>query len=216
MTPILACFLWLQSDSLENLSGALRSDRIEERERAAGEFRKAGVSARPMLEKLTRDKDIEVAKRALLLLRGLDTPPEAFRRVLGTLAESSTARVTVSGSGELAFCTTPGKNAFHFRTTLLLKEGNRVRVNGWRKFEWEGSKKGYELVSDGTRMRGRWTSEKDDQTQEERTATAPGGLGSILAASILLLDNRSFFDSLPRSERRHILCSLAESSGVGH
>ena len=69
---ITALSLGFQEDASKALPSwieKLRSDRIEERDQATAELKKLGTAAIPELEKVTADKDVEVAARARTLIR---------------------------------------------------------------------------------------------------------------------------------------------------
>src|SRR5579864_3303022 len=74
LTILLFCWpvAWGQDDNSKELQmwlEKLRSERIEEREKADQEIRKLGKGALPELERAAGDKDVELSARARTLIR---------------------------------------------------------------------------------------------------------------------------------------------------
>jgi squalene cyclase len=76
------------------LIDALRSETLDERERAADDLLKLGEAVEPFLEDAAKDKDAEVKSRAESLLRTLRAP-----RTKGDVEPTALALLTILGAG---------------------------------------------------------------------------------------------------------------------
>lgn len=133
--------LCLQEKTAEKLLEELRSESVEDRERAAAALRKMGEAARAGLEKASRDKDREVAARALEILEPLNRGigAEALRKLEEKVAKAASARIRFrfegsgpkaelgggKGSGTLLL---KGKGMRLEMTFMLLEEEHRMLV----------------------------------------------------------------------------------------
>jgi outer membrane lipoprotein-sorting protein len=147
---LLAAVLLMQDKSAEQLVDQLRSDKVEERNKAARELKKLEEAALPALEKAARDPDTDVSRSAKEILTELRSTldarlaEKAFRKIEETIDKAKTMKVKFtlsldeprsdreekpSASGE--YCVKEGNRVF----ILLLDRGRESRI-----------------IADGTRM----------------------------------------------------------------
>jgi hypothetical protein len=71
---LVALLIASQEPSVDDLIKALRSDKVEERAKAAAELKKRGEAAAGLLEKAARDTDPNVSRQAREVLAAIRDP----------------------------------------------------------------------------------------------------------------------------------------------
>jgi outer membrane lipoprotein-sorting protein len=146
---ILTSLVLLLGQSVGELVEKLRSESVEERDDAENQLRKLGKTNLPELEKLSRDRDPEVARRIQGILEPIRTEMglEILQKLEDSIGKAKTVRVAWKYEGDGP----PGDPARGRGSGLvLLQEGNRLRMELQMNFLGQDHKGTF--ISDGKRM----------------------------------------------------------------
>jgi hypothetical protein len=146
---LLTALLLLQERTPEQLVESLRSERIEEREKAAAALLARGVGAVAALEALRKDPDPELSMRVQSLIDSIGLA--ALKKLEDTLDAAKSIRVKVRGEG--AICREGTLEKLSISTEILIGESDRAKISS--AMVRNGAAETFDMLSDGFEMQGR-------------------------------------------------------------
>jgi len=147
MCLLAAALFLLQNENPERLIEMLRSDSIEEREKAAQELKKMGKQAIQQVERAAQDKNTDVAVRAQEILVFLRTQIslEEFHKVERMFLKDSAVKVRFKGS--CASSRDDVLETFQVSGLFIIKSNNRAYIRS--TIAWNGQTQEVFIISDG-------------------------------------------------------------------